>query len=233
MSWWNDCWPRYDNRPGFGGSRWDEGVTWHLEQEVEEEPDFALDPLTVAFVRDQHLRTSNGDAEDDYIAHLMRASLRIGQNATARSWIPQGWTLVADRFPSSEFLMPMPPLLSVESIDYIDENGDPHTLTGSPAQFLVSAPSGPKAKYGRLTPLVDESWPGARTQDGAVRVHFQAGYRLTAGSPQVAGIPDDLTEGRLLLIGEMYKQRSESVHAFNQNPALIRARSLFTPYKVY
>lgn len=210
---------------------WDEGVSWRLD--LETAPDPNDDPLTLAYVRDDHLRTANGEGvEDDYIQRLMTTSLRMGERGTQRSLFPTGWVLVADRFPCWEFVLPRPPLLSVPQIVYVDPDGVEQTLTGSPAQFEVEAPRGPKAPRGRIWPLYGETWPTTRSQPNAVRVHFTGGYPLV-GSPAVADVPEDITHGRLLVISELYKQRSESVHAYKQTPALIRAQALWDGYKAY
>lgn len=210
---------------------WDLGLRWHLEQTAAQAPELeTYDPLQLAFVRDQHLRSPNGGAEDAYIAHLIRVSYREAERITYRSLVPQGRTMVLDKFPCGSIELPHPNLLSVDTIDYIDPDGVDQQLSGSPAMFLTVAPSGEKATAGYVTPLYGEIWPSTRFQAGAVRVTFQSGYPIVDG---VAQIPEDITHGRLLLIGELYKQRSESVHAFNQNPALIRARSLWMPFRAY
>lgn len=206
---------------------WDDGVRWHLEQL--EAPDLTTDPLLIEAVRDDHLRAPNGTAEDDYIAGLMATSLRMAERVTNRSLLPTSWRQVMDRFPY-EIVLQRPPLMTVTSIVYVDPDGVEQTLAGgSPEAFWVSAPLGPKAPKGRLRPLYGTSWPATRCQPDAVRVTFTGGYPL--GADGIADIPEDITHGRLLVIGELYKQRSESVHAFNQNPALIRARDLFLGYR--
>jgi hypothetical protein len=52
-------------------------------------------------------------------------------------------------------------------------------------------------------------------------------------SPAEPSIPEDILHGQLLVIGEMYKLRSLSVHAFNQAPAVLQARNLWNAYRVY
>lgn len=210
---------------------WDLGLRWHLEQTSDQAPDLATyDPLQLSFVREQHLRSPNGSAEDEFIRHCMRVSYREAERVTWRSLIPQGRTMVMDRFPCGSIELPYPNLLSVDSIDYIDTDGVDGQLSGSPAMFLTSAPSGEKAAAGYVTPLYGETWPSTRFQANAVRVNFQSGYPIVNG---VAQIPEDITHGRLLVIGELYKQRSLSVHAFNQNTALIQARSYWLPFRAY
>jgi uncharacterized phiE125 gp8 family phage protein len=207
---------------------WDQDLRWYLE---DTEPDWDLDPLTVEFVRDQHLRSPNGSAEDAYITHLMKTSYWQAERRTERTLIPRTRVLVAEGFPSTgTFIMPGPPLLSVSGIDWIDENGDTTTLAGSPADFFVETPEGPRARPGRITPFYNASWPTARSFMGSVRVTFEAGYPLNAEG--VASIPDEINAARLLIIGELYKQRSDSVHT-SQSAALIRSDRMLAGYKVY
>lgn len=208
---------------------WDDGICWFTEQL--EAPDATKDPLLLEAVRDDHLRSANDTAEDDYIAGLIMTSLRMAERVTNRSLLPTSRRLVMDRFPC-EIVLQHPPLMLVEEITYVDPDGVEHTLAGgSPATFWMSAPLGPKAPKGRLRPLYGTSWPATRCQPDAVRVTYTGGYPLV-GTPEVSEIPEDITHGRLLVIGELYKQRTESVHAFNQNPALIRARDLWLAYRL-
>lgn len=191
--------------------------------------DWSVDPLTVPFVRDQHLRAPDGEAETAYLEHLIRVSLLAAERITWRTLLPKtGCTYRIDGgFPLiTVIIIPRPPLISVEAIDYVDADGVTQTLTGSPAQFTVSTPQGPTAKKGRVTPLYGEVWPTTRVQIDAVTVHLTAGY--TDGT-----LPDDLVHGRLLLIGELYKQRSESVVGLTPAPAVVRALELFKRYRAY
>lgn len=210
------------NRP------WDDGIRWHLEQGASEGPDFAYDPLELDFVRDQHLRSPNGNVEDEYIEWLIRTSYRQAEYWTNRSLIPQTWRLVSSGFPWSYFELPKAPVLSVDVIDYFDSAASSASLSGSPAEFAFTTPY--ENKRGRLLTLTGTSWPSAYTQEDAVTVTFQAGYPIVDG---VASIPEDITDGRLIWIGERYKQRSLTDHAFNQNKAAIQARALWMAHRIY
>lgn len=185
--------------------------------------------LTLAFVRDQHLRSPNGTAEDAYIKSLIATSQRLAERITRRSLLTQTWDYVLDAFPcgTASIVIPRPPIQSVTSVTYIDADGVEQTWGGSPLSYDVSIPSGPTAGYARIAPAYGQTWPVARTQMDAVRVRFVAGWE------DVENVPEDIIHGQLLVIGELYKQRSESVHAFNQNPALIRARDLWLQYRVH
>jgi uncharacterized phiE125 gp8 family phage protein len=191
--------------------------------------DWSADPLAVPFVRDQHLRAPDGEAETAYIEHLIRVSLFEAERITWRTLLPTSdCTFRIDGgFPLiTVIVIPRPPLISVEAITYVDFDGVTQTLTGSPAQFTVSAPQGPTAKKGRITPLYGQVWPATRQTLDAITVQCTAGY--AEGT-----IPDDLTHGRLLLIGELYKQRSESVVGLTPTPAVVRAFDLFKRYRAY
>lgn len=195
--------------------------------------DNSVDPLTVAEVRDDHLRAANGSDEDAYVSRLMKVSLRLAERKTGRALLPQTWTQVMDAFPAcGQIVLEKPPLISVDAITYVDEDGVTQTWSASPLPYVVLAPEGATAGRARIRPAYNETWPATRCQPGAVRVTFTCGYAV-AGSPAVASVPEDITQGRLLVIGELYKQRTESVHAMNQNPAMIRARDLWMGYRVY
>lgn len=185
------------------------------------------EPLTVEEVRDDHLRTSNGSAENAYIDRLIRATRREGERLTRRAWMPQTWTQALDWFPAVIHLQ-RPPLIEVESIVYIDGDGVAQTLAST--EYKVS-PAGDGNRLSRITPAYGKCWPVTRSETDAVTVRCRCGY-VDGGSPEAAAVPEDLTHGQLLMIGELYKQRSESVNAFQQLPAMIRARDLWQRYRV-
>lgn len=206
---------------------WDQDVTWHLE-EVTAPDIIGADTLALDDVRDNHLRGANGTAEDAYIQRLMLASYRAAERGTWRALLPQTWAMVLDRFPCGPIVLPKPPLISVTSITYTDTAGDSQVLTGSPEQFQVVVPSGPKAQKGYVRPSYGASWPSTQTIAEAVRIEFTCGYPTADG---VVQIPEDIDHARLLYIAELYKQRSES--ARENNPALIRAKDIWLEYRAW
>lgn len=191
-----------------------------------------LAPWSVAWVRDEHLRGMNGSAEDEYIGHLIDAAIARCERFTRLSLAPQTWVYSLDRFPTTRsFDLPRPPVSAVTSITYLDANGDRQTFDGaSPAPYVWTSPPAPRRS--RVSLRTDEVWPTALVEPGSVEITFEAGFPAAGTSPDVVELPADLAHGLLLTIGELYKQRSESVHAFSQNPALIRALDLWRPYRV-
>lgn len=206
-----------------------EGIRWHLEQV--DPPN--QQPVSLEFVRDDFLKlasvTDNRSPEDQFLQKVIPVSTRQAERITQRALISQQWALVLDRFPFCDrglIRIPKPPLQSIDSIVYLDETGAEQSLTGSPAQYQLRRPSGPNATYAELFPAVQNVWPVTQCGAiGAVTITFTCGY----GDPD--SVPEDIKHGQLLMIGELYKQRSESVHAPNQNPAYIRARDLWLQYK--
>lgn len=192
------------------------------------------EPIGVYDVYADHLRGADREAEEDYVARLVKTARRQGEWFTRRSWMPQTWAGKCDRFPyacedDGAIALPKGPLIAVESVTYVDEDGVTQTLDDALYQVLQE---GRANRPSRIVPAYNEVWPTTRVQRDAVTITYEAGY-VTEGSPAAPDVPEDLVHGLLLVVGELYKQRSESVHAFNQNPALIRARDLWLPYRIY
>lgn len=192
--------------------------------------DLTLDPLTLAVVRDDHLKVSNSDAEDSYVTRLIRVSLGMGERATRRFWLMQSWRLLLDRFPCGDILVDRAPLSEVTAITYVDVDGETQTISTS--KYEVENASVETNRYARVRLAYNETWPATRCQRRAVTVSCVLGYPTT-GSPALADLPDDLVHGRLLVIGELYRQREESIQAVISTPATVRARELWQAYRVY
>jgi uncharacterized phiE125 gp8 family phage protein len=204
---------------------WDRDVRWHVEEVGRPEP-----TLEVAFVRDQHLKLPSGNDEDAYIERLIRTSERMARRQTRRALAVQTFRITLTGFPE-HVRLPYPPLLSVDSVAYVDADGADQTVLA--ADYAVYAPQGDLAPYGTLEPAYGGAWPAPRAQPNAVVITYQAGYLDQTVSPAEPAIPEDILHGQLLVIGEMYKLRSLSVHAFNQAPAVLQARNLWNAYRVY
>lgn len=129
--------------------------------------------VSAADVRADTIRIVD-DSQDDAIEALILAATEQfdGKDGVlGRALCAQQWELTLDRFPcASEFKIPLPPLQSVESITYVDSNGDTQTLpTSVYAVDTASEPGVVSLKYG-------QTWPSTRCQRGAVVVAFTCGY---------------------------------------------------------
>lgn len=169
-----------------------------------------------------HLRLTD-NAEQTLVEGLIEAATHLVEQQIERALITQTWTLTLDEFPlsSAPIELPRPPLLSMTSISYYDENGDSQTLDSSLYQAdLLSQP-------GRLVPAVDEDWPD--TESGrlnAVSIVYTAGYGATGAS-----VPRPLRLAILQLVGHWFEHR-ESVAPVSMNEVPMAAKMLMDPFRV-
>lgn len=201
------------------GRPWDDGVQWRTAMVTP--PDGA--PIDVAYVRDLVLRTAGDGAEDGHLRRLILMATEAAEQDTGRSIMPQTRSMVLDGFPCRQIVLQGPPLVAVTTIVYVDTDGVEQTLTGSPEEFQT-VPSGLKSK-GLVVPLYGETWPSTRCQPDAVTVTYTAGYE------SADHVPELIRQGIALMVGEMYKQRTLSVHAVHNTPSVLQLRRFWR--KVY
>lgn len=212
------------------GKLWDDGVEWYLDQ-VAVPTGLAID---VAYFAEQHLRIPLSGAESARLTRAIEASTQQAERMLERSLLPQTWDLVMDRFPFLFIELQRPPLISVTSVQYVDEDGDTQTLDSS--QFRVIQQTGPRARRSWIERDEDVTWPVTRRQSDAVTVTYRAGYVETIGaSPEVTKVPEAILEGIAIRAAEFYKQRSDSVIGFgvSVHPAIVASRNLWHDFKVY
>lgn len=197
---------------------WDDGVEWFTRRTVAP-TDL---PIEEAYVASQVLRLADETAEHDYLRACLLAATDAAEQATQRALKQQTWEMVLDRFPRWELKLERPPLISVSSLTYYDEDGAVQSLTVSPATFRT-VENGHYRKAS-LMPLADETWPATQCRPDAVTVTYLAGYTDE----------EDLTfslikSGIALMVGEMYKQRTLSVHAVRNAPSVLDLTRFWRP----
>lgn len=161
--------------------------------------------LSVAAAK-EHLRivTSN---EDAYLTALIAAVTTLAEAALGGALINRTVTYKVDRFPgafcgaigwesSCSLPLPLPPLVSVESVTY--RNTPTTQLTLASTDYEVDIGSRP----GRLVTAYSKDWPRALDQPNAVTVNYTAGYG-TADT----NLPAPLTHALKLLVGHLYENR--------------------------
>lgn len=154
------------------------------------------EPLTLAEAK-SHLRITHS-SEDDYITSLIKAS-RLQVERDAWRAIVRGSRVVTLRdFPpgSEPIYLPAPPLVSVESIEYIDANGDDREVS----DFRIDATHEP----GLIVPAYGESWPETPSCIRSVAITFTAGYAD-------GEVPEDMRHVIRLKLSELYEGRSPAV----------------------
>lgn len=166
------------------------------------------EPLTLLEAKRQVRRTDVTDDDEFLDLTLIPAARERGEQATRRQFITATWDLKLDsKFPCGSdepIVLPVPPLLTVVFVKYVDTNGTLQTWASS--NYVVDAPVGPQAARGRIVPAYGVSWPMTRDQLNAVTIRFTCGYGTTDAS-----IPPRLKMAMLLDIGTLYEHREDVV----------------------
>jgi uncharacterized phiE125 gp8 family phage protein len=166
-----------------------------------------------------HLKVNLGD-EDALITALITVSRQWAENFMGRAVLSQTWDYFLDGFASDCIELPLPPLISVTSVKYIDNNGATQTLATTEYEVDTAAEPGiVRLGFGK-------SWPGTRPKANAVIVRFVAGY---AG---VNSLPGPIKSACLLVIGELYERREHGIIASQVSVVPMSAEYLLWPYRM-
>jgi uncharacterized phiE125 gp8 family phage protein len=106
------------------------------------------------------------------------------------------------------------PVSAVTYVKYID--GNETTITADPAEYKVDTISRPA----RISP--DNGWFGTYETINAVFVRYVAGFA------NAAAVPAPLKHGMMLVIGDMYENRTDSVKRLPT-----ASEYLWNPYRVF
>lgn len=138
---------------------------------------------------------------DPMISGLIVGARRLAEKETGRVFLEQQWEQTFDAFPLGALVLSCPPLVSVESLKYVDAAGVQQTL--SPSEYTVHT----SAQVGFIAPAYGRCWPSARCQAEAVSVSFTAGYGVAASVPQ------EIKQWMLLHIAHWHENRAATANA--------------------
>lgn len=176
------------------------------------------EPVSLAEAK-AHLRVDTSD-EDTRIGQLIQAARERVEEDTCRALIDQGITYYLDGFPCSTTLrLPRPSLRTVTSISYLDTAGDTQVYDSS--KYVVDGVSEP----GRIVLKDTQSWPLTLAQANAVTIVYSAGW------DDAAAVPAALKEAMLLLIGDAFTLRRETMVGVSSQ-ARRAYEALIAPYRV-
>lgn len=158
--------------------------------------DAEVEPVTVQEVKD-NLRVTDTD-EDSLIAGLITSARMIVEQITRRSLINKTYDLYLDAFPASEVIeLPFPPLSSVTSVKYYDQDNQLQTLGAS--NYQTDNRSAP----GRIVLTEDGAWPLTEGDKvNAVEIRFIAGYGASA-----AAVPNPIRLAIIHLVSHWFEHR--------------------------
>ena len=200
-----------------------------LHLRVDDNADDALIAALITAAR-QH-------AENDTRRALVTQTWRLaldqfpvpGVNIGSANWYGPQWgnspgpltTLRADGRTGFELFLDHSPVVSVDLIQYIDQDGVTQTLAPSAYKLdNVTAPA-------RLMPAYGTTWPGTRNEINAVSVTYTCGY---GGA---AAVPETIKRWILLRVGALYENREEVVTGRSVSVAPMPfVDSLLAPYRV-
>lgn len=156
----------------------------------------AVEPVTLAMAK-MHAKVDQ-DFEDDLITQAISAARETCENRVQRTLINTGWTWALDTFPpcGNVLYIPMPPLVSVTAVQYVDPDGVTRTM--APEALYTDLLSSPA----RLAPA-SGAWPATARRINAVSITYTAGY---GAAP--ANVPPPLARWILLAVAHMIKERT-------------------------
>lgn len=156
----------------------------------------AVEPVSLTEAK-LHCRV-DVSTDDDLITALVQAAREIAEDISRRALITQIWKLILDEFPDTdEIKIPLPPLQSVTSITYKDQDGNASTFSSD--DYIVNTDSEP----GKVVLAYGSSWPSTTLYPtGAVTIQFTAGFGDAS-----TDVPEKYRQAMLLLIGHFYENR--------------------------
>lgn len=155
-----------------------------------------VEPVTLAEAQ-AHLRRGPGP-DDAEITRLIKAARLQVEADTNRALLTQVWDFQLDCFPQDghPIRLPKPPLITVDSITYLDTAGDSQVWASS--QYIVDVVTEP----GRVMQLATVFYPTTDDRLATVTVRFTAGYGAAA-----TDIPEDLRQAVLVRLTDLMTQR--------------------------
>lgn len=157
-------------------------------------------PVTLAEAK-AHLRYTATD-QDGLIMGLVEAATDYAEAFTGRAFIDRTLDFYLDKFPVGAIELPLPPLIEVSGLFYVDDDGNEQQFT----TFEVDTASHP----GRIYLNSSTSWPTPRDAANAVRIRYRAGY-LDSASPPSPAVPASIMAAILLTIGTLFEHRETVV----------------------
>ena len=183
----------------------------------------AAEPVSTSEAK-SHLRVDT-TADDTYIGTLITVARQNVESHLRRARISKSWEVVLDAFPAGVIRLPKPPLTSVTSIKYTDDEGNESTY--SSANYVVDSDTEP----GRVVLKSGATWPAVTlAAANGVRVRYVAGYGA-AGS----NVPQAIRQAILLVIGSLYENREDVLVAQGVSIGVLPfgVVALLAPYRIY
>lgn len=189
--------------------------------------------LTLAQVK-LALRISTS-AEDDYLQSLIEVARQYLDGSTGilgRCLRPQTWRWDLPCGPSGKSLeVPLPPTISVDLIQYYDSNAVLQTWDSTYYRVVTGGFCGAK-----IVRKPTYTWPPCLHPSygypDVFQVTFQAGYAPGAESPTTEQIPEPIREAAILMIGDWFENRVNTLVGTSAIELPNAAAMLLAPYRM-
>lgn len=187
------------------------------------------DPVSLAEAK-AHCRITSTD-EDGLLAGYILAARQHVERDTGRVLISQRWVYTIDRcWPSAwdglcyrtRIVVPITPLQSVVSIQYVDTDGSTQTLASNQYRVIKDR------MFGYVEPEFGVSWPAVRAQSDAITVTVEAGYGANPGD-----VPEPIRQAMLLLIGQWHENREAVITGTIVAEMPLGVEALLFPFRVF
>lgn len=119
-----------------------------------------------------------------------------------------------------EIRVPLAPLVSVDSLQYLDTDGVLQTL--APSAYKVDTFGEPS----KIVPAYATGWPATRTEINAVQVTFTAGYGAASA------VPEGIKRWMLLMVGALYENREMVAAMTRGHIEALPFDCLLSPYRL-
>lgn len=165
----------------------------------------AQEPVSVDDVK-PWCRVETGFTMDDgIIGGMITAARRYCETATKSQFITATYLFVLDLFPQigqqwqwvgTPIRLPMPPLQSITSVQYLDSTGTLQTLASD--KYTVDTVSKP----GRIVPIFFEPWPVTIPQPNSVQITMVCGF-----GDDGSDVPQSYCQAISMLAAHYYRNR--------------------------
>lgn len=186
-------------------------------------------PVTLEEAR-EYLRVRN-TALDGLIESLIRSvtdSLDGADGLLGRCLVEQTWLLKIDSCFPRVIEVPLPPLIRVESVSYINTDGEAMTL--DPGAYQVAGiQASVKAE---ISPAFGTTWPETRRAREAISITFTAGYS-DSQSPSLPAVPEALKGAILETVATRFEFPEAAVAGDAVALVPVRASSVFDNFRVW
>ena len=159
---------------------------------------------------------------DILISGYITAARQYAEGVTRRAFSAQTWDFTLDRFPVNAIRLPIQPVTSVTSVQYVDTAGNTQTFTEGTSPDVAKYDVFTDGPRTTIVPKYNLVWPDTRVHPNVVTVRFVAGY---------SAFPEDLKQALKLLVGHQYENREAVIIGFTVVADLpLGVQAFISPY---